>query len=429
MEKYVVKGGGKLSGEVVVSGAKNAVVAILPATILSDEPCIIENIPNISDVTITLQIMQEMGANIRMLNKTAVEIDPRPLKNMSIPYEKAKLMRATTYFLGTLLGRFHSAHVSMPGGCNLGDRPIDQHLKCFSALGARCEIDGGMINLRAEKLVGNQIFFDKNSVGATINGIMAAVKAEGLTVIENAAKEPHVVDLANCLNSMGADIIGAGTDVIKIRGVRELHGTTYSVIPDQIEAGTFMAAAATRSNILIKNVIPKHLEPITNKLLKIGVQVEQFDDSIRVIGGDNYVGTTIKTQPHPGFPTDMQPQMSAVLTCAKGASMVTESIFDNRFRYVDELRRMGANISVEGRVAVIEGVERLKGAPVKTTDLRAGAALIVAALSAEGTSEIYDIFHIERGYENMEIKLRGLGADIRKVYEPDPSDASVKAAI
>ena len=431
MEKYVIKGGVKLSGEVVVSGAKNAVVAIIPATILSDEPCVIENIPNISDVTITLQIMSEMGAKIRMLNKTTVEIDPRPLMNMSIPYEKAKLMRATTYFLGTLLGRFHSAHVSMPGGCNLGDRPIDQHLKCFSALGAQCEIDGGIINLRADKLVGNQIFFDKNSVGATINGIMAAVKAEGLTVIENAAKEPHVVDLANCLNSMGADIIGAGTDVIKIRGVRELHGTTYSVIPDQIEAGTFMAAAAaTRSNILIRNVIPKHLEPITNKLLKIGVQVEQYDDAVRVIGGENYVGTSIKTQPHPGFPTDMQPQMSAVLTCAKGASMVTESIFDNRFRYVDELRRMGANISVEGRVAVIEGVERLKGAPVKSTDLRAGAALIVAALGAEGVSEIYDIFHVERGYENMEIKLRNLGANITKVDEPDPkADSAVKKAI
>lgn len=421
MEKYVITGGGKLTGEVVVSGAKNAVVAILPAVILSDEPCVIENIPNISDVTITLQIMSEMGAKIRMLNKTTVEIDTRGLQNMPIPYEKAKLMRATTYFLGTLLGRFHSAHVSMPGGCNLGDRPIDQHLKCFTALGAECELDGGMINLRADKLVGNQIFFDKNSVGATINGIMAAVKAEGLTIIENAAKEPHVVDLANCLNSMGADIIGAGTDVIKIRGVSELHGTCYSVIPDQIEAGTFMAAAAaTRSNILIKNVIPKHLEPITNKLLKIGVQVEQYDDSVRVIGGDNYVGTTIKTQPHPGFPTDMQPQMTAVLTCAKGASMVTESIFDNRFRYVDELRRMGANISVEGRVAVVEGVDRLKGAPVKATDLRAGAALIIAALSAEGTSEIYDIFHVERGYENLEIKLCSLGADIVKVDEPDP---------
>ncbi len=421
MEKYVIKGGGKLSGEVTISGAKNAVVAILPAVILSDEPCIIENIPNISDVTIALQIMSEMGAKIRMLNKTTVEIDTRSLQNMPIPYEKAKLMRATTYFLGTLLGRFHSAHVSMPGGCNLGDRPIDQHLKCFSALGAECEIDGGMINLRADKLVGNQIFFDKNSVGATINGIMAAVKAEGLTIIENAAKEPHVVDLANCLNSMGADIIGAGTDVIKIRGVKELHGTTYSVIPDQIEAGTFMTvAAATRSNVLIKNVIPKHLEPITNKLIKIGVQVEQYDDAVRVIGGDEYVGTSIKTQPHPGFPTDMQPQMAAFLTCAKGTSMVTESIFDNRFRYVDELRRMGANISVEGRVAVIEGVERLKGAPVKACDLRAGAALIIAALSADGVSEIYDIFHVERGYENMEIKLRSLGANIIKVTEPDP---------
>lgn len=430
LEKYVIQGGTKLSGEVVISGAKNAVVAILPAVILSDEPCIIENIPGISDVTITLQIMSEMGAKIRMINKSSVEIDPRGLRNMPIPYEKAKRMRATTYFLGTLLGRFHSAHVSMPGGCNLGDRPIDQHLKCFAALGATSEIDGGMINLSAEKLIGNQIFFDKNSVGATINGIMAAVKAEGLTVIENAAKEPHVVDLANCLNSMGADIIGAGTDVIKIRGVKSLHGTTYSVIPDQIEAGTFMtAAAATKGDVLIKNVIPKHLEPITNKLIKIGVQVEQFDDAVRVIGGDGYVGTSIKTHPHPGFPTDMQPQMSALLTCASGTSMITESIFDNRFRYVDELRRMGANISVEGRVAVIEGVERLKGAPMRATDLRAGAALIIAALSAEGTSEIYDIFHIERGYENMEIKLRSLGANIIKVEEPDDPGAETQKAI
>lgn len=422
MEKYVIKGGKTLSGEVFISGAKNAVAAILPCTILSDEPCIIENIPNISDVHITLQIMSEMGANIRMLNKTTVEIDTRRLQNLPVPYEKAKLMRATTYFLGTLLGRFHSAHVSMPGGCNLGDRPIDQHLKCFSALGAEYEIDGGMVNLRADRLIGTQIFFDKNTVGATINAIMAAVKAEGLTIIENAAKEPHVVDLANCLNSMGADILGAGTDVIKIRGVKYLHGTTYSVIPDQIEAGTFMTiAAAARSNILIRNVIPKHLEPITQKLVKIGVQVEQFDDAVRVIGGPEYYGTSVKTNPHPGFPTDMQPQMAAVLTCAKGASMVTESIFDNRFRYVDELRRMGANISVEGRVAVIEGVDRLKGAPVKATDLRAGAALIVAALDAEGVTEIYDIFHVERGYENMEVKLRSLGADIQKVDEPDPT--------
>ncbi len=424
MEKYVIKGGKKLSGEVVISGAKNAVVAILTAAILSDEPCVIENIPNISDVTIILQILSEMGANVRMLNKTTVEIDPRTLKNQPVPYEKAKLMRASSYFLGTLLGRFHEAHVSMPGGCNLGDRPIDQHLKCFAALGASYTIDGGMVNLTADRLVGNQIFFDKNSVGATINGIMAATKADGLTIIENAAKEPHVVDLANFLNSMGADILGAGTDVIKIRGVKRLHGTTYSVIPDQIEAGTFMTvAAATRSNILIRNVIPKHLEPITQKLVKIGVTVEQFDDAVRVIGGSDYVGTTVKTQPHPGFPTDMQPQMAAVLTCAKGASMVTESIFDNRFRYVDELRRMGANISVEGRVAVIEGVDSLKGAPVKATDLRAGAALIVAALGAEGVTEIYDIFHVERGYENMEEKLRALGADIVKVEEPDPAEA------
>lgn len=422
MEKYIIKGGRPLSGEVVISGAKNAVAAILPAVILSDEPCVIENIPNISDVNITLQIMSEMGAKIRMLNKTAVEIDPAEIRNLPVPYEKAKLMRSSTYFLGTLLGRFNEAHVSMPGGCNLGDRPIDQHLKCFSALGASHEIDGGMVNLHADKLTGSQIFFDKNSVGATINGIMAAAKAEGLTVIENAAKEPTVVDLANCLNSMGADIIGAGTDVIKIRGVKRLHGTNYSVIPDQIEAGTFMTiAAATRSELLIKNVIPKHLEPITNKLVKIGVQVEQYDDAVRVIGGKEYFGTSIKTQPHPGFPTDMQPQMAAVLTCAKGMSMVTESIFDNRFRYVDELRRMGANVSVEGRVAVIEGVEKLKGAPVKATDLRAGAALIVAALGAEGVTEINDIFHIERGYENMEVKLRKLGADIVKVDEPDPS--------
>lgn len=422
MEKYIIKGGRPLSGEVIISGAKNAVAAILPAVILSDEPCVIENIPNISDVTITLQIMSEMGAKIRMINKTTVEIDPADIQNLPVPYEKAKLMRSSTYFLGTLLGRFREAHVSMPGGCNLGDRPIDQHLKCFSALGASHDIDGGMVNLHADKLTGSQIFFDKNSVGATINGIMAAVKAEGLTVIENAAKEPTVVDLANCLNSMGADILGAGTDVIKIRGVKSLHGTNYSVIPDQIEAGTFMTiAAATRSELLIKNVIPKHLEPITNKLVKIGVQVEQYDDAVRVIGGSEYFGTSIKTQPHPGFPTDMQPQMAAVLTCAKGMSMVTESIFDNRFRYVDELRRMGANVSVEGRVAVIEGVERLKGAPVKATDLRAGAALIVAALGAEGVTEINDIFHIERGYENMEVKLRNLGADIVKVDEPDPS--------
>ena len=422
MTKYIVHGGKPLFGEVEISGAKNAAVAIIPAAILVDGVCRIENIPQISDVTAILKILEQLGASIRSINRHTVEIDSRHIHTTRTSYELSRKLRASYYLIGALLGRFGRAEVAMPGGCNLGDRPIDQHLKCFSALGAEYEIDGGMVNLRADKLVGTQIFFDKNTVGATINAIMASVKADGLTIIENAAKEPHVVDLANCLNSMGADILGAGTDVIKIRGVKYLHGTTYSVIPDQIEAGTFMAiAAAARSNILIRNVIPKHLEPITQKLVKIGVQVEQFDDAVRVIGGPEYFGTSIKTNPHPGFPTDMQPQMAAVLTCAKGASMVTESIFDNRFRYVDELRRMGANISVEGRVAVIEGVERLKGAPVKATDLRAGAALIVAALGAEGVTEIYDIHHVERGYENMEVKLRSLGADIQKVDEPDPT--------
>ena len=422
MEKYVIRGGKKLSGEVEISGAKNAVAAILPATILSDEPCVIENIPNISDVNITLQIISEMGAKIRMINKTTVEIDTRSLNDLPVPYEKAKLMRATTYFLGTLLGRFHEAHVSMPGGCNLGDRPIDQHLKCFSALGATYDIDGGMVNLRADKLTGNQIFFDKNSVGATINGIMAAVKADGLTIIENAAKEPHVVDLANCLNSMGADILGAGTDVIKIRGVKKLKGATYAIIPDQIEAGTFMiAAAATKGNVLVKNVIPKHLESITAKLEKIGVTVEEFDDAVRISVDGPLVKTSIKTMPHPGFPTDMQPQISTLLCLAEGTSIVTEGIFDNRFRYVDELRRMGANISVDGKVAVIEGVGSLMGAPVTAPDLRAGAALVIAGLAAKGVTEIEDIYHIERGYECFEEKLRKLGADIEKKSFPGTS--------
>ena len=428
LEKYVIKGGKELSGEVFISGAKNAVAAILPCTILSDEPCIIENIPNISDVSITLQIMSEMGAKIRMLNKTTVEIDTRQLQNIPVPYEKAKLMRATTYFLGTLLGRFHSAHVSMPGGCNLGDRPIDQHLKCFSALGAEYEIDGGMVNLRADKLVGTQIFFDKNTVGATINAIMASVKADGLTIIENAAKEPHVVDLANCLNSMGADILGAGTDVIKIRGVKYLHGTTYSVIPDQIEAGTYMvAAAATRGNVLVRNVIPKHLESITAKLAKIGVNVEEYDDSVRISVDGPLVKTSVKTMPHPGFPTDMQPQISTLLCLAEGTSIVTDEIFNNRFRYVDELRRMGADISVEGRVAVIEGVGKLMGAPVTAPDLRAGAALVIAGLAASGVTEIDDIYHIERGYEDIEQKLRALGADIVKKTVPGNSVRQVSS--
>lgn len=420
MDKFIIKGGNPLLGEVDISGAKNAAVAIIPATILAEGPCILENVPNISDVEIALRILTVIGAQVRQIGKNTIEVDTSLVKDCVVPYEMARSMRASCYFLGTLLSKFNKARVSMPGGCDLGDRPIDQHIKCFTALGAEYSIKHGIVDISAEKLIGTQIYFDKVTVGATINAMLASVKAEGLTILENAAKEPHIVDLANFLNSMGADIMGAGTDVIKIRGVEKMHGANYSIIPDQIEAGTFMvAAAATKGNVLLKNVIPKHLEPITNKLLKIGVTVEEYDDSIRVIGGDSYERTNIKTSPHPGFPTDMQPQIATLLTLAKGTSMVTEGIFDNRFRYVDELRRMGADVHVDGKVAVIEGVDHLTGAPVKATDLRAGAALIIAGLSANGITEIEDIFHIERGYEEMEVKLRKLGADIVKRMVPD----------
>lgn len=429
MDKFIINGGKRLTGTVNISGAKNAAVAIIPAAILAEGPCTLYNVPEINDVSIDLRILTEMGAEVKIINKNTIRIDAAHIRDMVVPYEMARSMRASYYFLSTMLNRFKRARVSMPGGCDLGDRPIDQHLKCFKALGADYNIEHGIVDIKADKLVGTQIYFDRVTVGATINAILAACKAEGLTILENAAKEPHIVDLANFLNSMGADIMGAGTDVIKIRGVNKLHGTEYTIIPDQIEAGTYMiAAAATKGDVIINNIIPKHLEPITSKLRKIGVVIEEHDEFLRVIGQERYEKTTVKTMPHPGFPTDMQPQLTALLTMAKGTSIVTESMFDNRFRYVDELRRMGANISVEGRVAVIEGVERLKGAPVKSTDLRAGAALIVAALSAEGVSEIYDIYHVERGYENMEIKLRGLGADIRKVDEPEPvSDVAKKA--
>ena len=336
-------------------------------------------------------------------------------------------MRASYYFLGALLGKFNKARVSMPGGCPLGDRPIDQHLKAFSALGANCNLDHGMIDVTADSLRGNQIYLDVVSVGATMNAMLAAVKAKGLSIIENAAKEPHIVDLANFLNSMGADIMGAGTDVIKIRGVDYLRGTTYSVIPDQIEAGTFMvAAAATGGDVLVKNVIPKHLESITNKLEKIGVNIEEFDDSVRVWVDGPLVKTNIKTMPHPGFPTDMQPQMATLLTLAEGTSIITEGVWEQRFRYVDELRRMGADISVDGKVAVIEGTGCLQGAPVKACDLRAGAALIIAGLAASGVTEVEDIHHIERGYDNLDKKLQMLGADIVKKHFPG---ASVKKAL
>ena len=420
MEKYIIRGGNKLQGEVSISGAKNAAVAILPAVILSDEPCIIENVPNISDIDITIKILLSMGAEVTMLNKSTLRIDPRRVHTPCVEYDLAKNMRASYYFLGSLLGKVGKARVSMPGGCDLGARPVDQHLKGFSSLGAECSVDHGMIHAQADKLVGAHIYFDMVTVGATINVMLAAVKADGLTVIENAAKEPHIVDLANFLNSMGADIMGAGTDVIKIKGVKSLHGTKYSIIPDQIEAGTYMvAAAATNGNVLIKNVIPKHLESITAKLQKIGVRVEEYDDSVRVIGTGRLTKTNVKTLPHPGFPPAMQPQITTLLTLAEGTSIVTESIFDYRFKYVDQLRRMGADISVDGRVAVIEGTGRLMGAPVRATYLRAGVALVIAGLAAVGTTEVEDIYHVERGYEDLEKKLRSLGADIRKIATPE----------
>lgn len=422
MERFVIKGGRRLTGEVSISGAKNAVVAIIPAVILADGPCVLENIPQISDVSISLRILYEMGADVKQLGKGVYRIDATGITDPVVPYELARLMRASYYFLGTLLGKFRRARVSMPGGCYLGDRPIDQHLKAFSSLGAACTLENGMIDICADSLIGSQIYFDKITVGATINAILAAVKATGLTVIENAAKEPHIVDLANFLNSMGADIMGAGTDVIKIRGVRHLKGTEYAVIPDQIEAGTYMvAAAATGGDVLVKNIIPKHLESITARLSKIGVNVEEFDDSIRISVDGPLVKTSVKTMPHPGFPTDMQPQIAALLCLAEGTSIITEEIWGNRFRYVDQLRRMGADISVEGKVAVIEGVGKLQGAPVTAPDLRAGAALVIAGLAASGITEIDDIYHIERGYENIESKLRALGADIVKKSVPGNS--------
>lgn len=414
-EKFVIRGGRKLVGEVDISGAKNAVVAILPAVILADEPCIIENVPDISDVEISIQILKQLGAVVRKTGANAYEIDGRGIQSTCVPYEYARKMRASYYFMGALLGRFGHSRVSMPGGCPLGDRPIDQHLKAFSKLGANCKVDRGMVDITSDGLKGSQIFFDVVTVGATMNAILAAVKADGLTVIENAAKEPHIVDLASFLNSMGAEIMGAGTDSIKIRGVPYLHGTSYAVIPDQIEAGTYMvAAAATGGNVLVKNVIPKHLESIIDIMEKIGVRIEQYDDAVRVSVDGPLVKTSIKTRPHPGFPTDMQPQISALLCLAEGTSIIKEGVSDARFQYVEELRRMGADIQVDGKVAVIEGTGKLTGAPVKACDLRAGAALMIAGLAASGITTIEDIHHIERGYADMEGKLRALGADIRK---------------
>ncbi len=415
MKKYVVNGKKPLFGEVSISGAKNAAVAILPATILCNGVCVIENLPNISDVAIAVHILHDLGAKVRPLDESTLEIDTSSIYKYTVNDEMGRQMRASYYFLGALLGRFGEASVSMPGGCDLGARPIDQHLKSFQAFGADISVEHGMINVGCERLVGQQVFFDTVSVGATINAMLVSVLSDGVTVLENVAKEPHIVDVANFLNLMGADVRGAGTDVIKIHGVRELHGCDYALIPDQIEAGTFMVAAAvTGGNVLIKDVIPKHLEPIISKLEMAGVQVEQYDDSVRVIRTADISPVNIKTQPHPGFPTDMQPLMAVLMSRAKGISIITEAIWDNRFRYIDELLRMGANVQVDGRVAVVEGVEELSCAPVKATDLRAGAALVIAALCAEGCSEIDDIEHIERGYENFVEKLRSLGADIHR---------------
>lgn len=415
--KYIINGGNKLEGSVSISGAKNAAVAIVAATILCDEPCVLENVPDISDTAICAKILREMGASINYTNKNTMIVDTRNISSPVVPVELARSMRASSYFLGTLLGRFHEAYVPMPGGCDLGDRPIDQHIKAFNCLGATDEIVNGTVHVKAEYLIGNQIYFDINTVGGTINAIFASVKANGLTIIENAAKEPHIVDLANFLNSMGADIRGAGTDVIKVRGVDFLKGVTYGIIPDQIEAGTYMvAAAATKGNVLVKNVIPKHLESITVNLRKMGVKVEEFDDSVRISVEGPLMKNNVKTMPHPGFPTDMQPQLSTLLTIAEGTSIVTDDIFDNRFRYVAELRKMGADITVKDKIAIIQGVDGLKGAPVKATDLRAGAALIIAGLCSDGITQIDDIFHIERGYECIDEKLLALGADIKRVY-------------
>ena len=421
LDKFVITGGNRLTGEVTISGAKNAAIAIIPAAILSDGVCRIENIPNITDVSSITRILYDMGAQVRTIDKSTLEIDPRKIHTCVASYELAKHIRGSYYLLGALLGRFSHAVVTMPGGCDFGVRPIDQHLKGFAALGASYKLDGGMVDVRAEQLKGSHIYLDVVSVGATVNIILAAVRAKGMTVIENAAKEPHIVDLANFLNSMGADIRGAGTDVIKIYGVEHLNGTTYSIIPDQIEAGTYMvAAAATSGDVLIKNVIPKHLESITAKLEEMGVEVTEYDDSIRVRREGPLNKCNIKTMPHPGFPTDMQPQIAVLLSIANGTCIINESVWDNRFRYIEELKRMGAQISVDGRLAVIEGVDHLSAAPVKATDLRAGAAMIIAALCAQGTSEVEDIQHIERGYENIEEKFRNLGADINRVHIAEP---------
>ena len=421
MEQYIMKGGNPLRGEVTISGAKNAALGILAASIMTDETVTLENLPNVRDIRVLLQAMQEIGAKVEYVDDNTVKINGSDISSISIDYEFIRKIRASYYLLGALLGKYRKSQVALPGGCNIGSRPIDQHIKGFKALGAEVRIEQGMIATEAEHLVGTHIYMDVVSVGATINVMMAAAMAEGKSIIENAAREPHIVDVANFLNSMGANIKGAGTDVIRVQGVEKLHGTEYSIIPDQIEAGTFMCmAAATKGDVVIKNVIPKHLEAISAKLIEIGATVEEYDDAVRVVGSDKRLGSThIKTLPYPGFPTDMQPQIATLLALSEGSSIVTESIFENRFKYVDELARMGAKITVESNTAFIEGVEEFSAAKVSAPDLRAGAALVMAGLAADGITIVDQIEYVQRGYEAFEEKLRGIGAVVERIPVDD----------
>ena len=416
MEQYIIKGGNPLVGDVTISGAKNAALGILAASIMTDDDVLIDNLPDVRDINVMLEAIQEIGARVERVDRHTVKINGSGIKEVSVDDEYIRRIRASYYFIGALLGKYKSAQVPLPGGCNIGSRPIDQHIKGFRALGADVQIECGAVIAHAIDLVASHIYLDVVSVGATINIMMAASMAAGRTIIENAAREPHVVDVANFLNSMGANIKGAGTDVIRIRGVEKLHRTEYSIIPDQIEAGTFMfAAAATGGDVTVRNVIPKHLEATTAKLEEIGCEVEEFDDAVRVRAPHTLHRTHVKTLPYPGYPTDMQPQIAVTLALAEGTSIVTESIFENRFKYADELSRMGANIKVEGNSAIIDGVKKLTGARVSAPDLRAGAALVIAGLAAEGVTVVDDIVYIQRGYENFEEKLRSLGAEIERV--------------
>lgn len=416
MEQYIIRGGNPLVGEVEISGAKNAALGILAAAIMTDDTVLIENLPDVCDINVLLEAMESIGVRVERLTKHAVMMNSEHIGEVSVDDENIKKIRGSYYLIGALLGKYKKAKVPLPGGCNIGVRPIDLHIKGFKALGAKISIRNGFIMATAEHLHGSHIFLDTVSVGATINIMMAASMAEGYTIIENCAREPHVVDVANFLNSMGANIRGAGTDVIRIRGVQKLHRTEYSIIPDQIEAGTFMfAAAATKGDVMVKNVIPKHLEATTAKLLEIGCEVEEFDNAVRVVASKRLRSTNVKTLPYPGYPTDMQPQIGVALALAAGTSIVTESIFENRFKYMDELTRMGASARVEGNTAIITGVDKLTGARVCAPDLRAGAALVIAGLAAEGITTVEDIIYIQRGYEDFESKLRSLGAEIERV--------------